>query len=84
MTELYTMMARGFSVVYFAFFLLMPIFSSVEITQPVPERVTESIVPLSQRKGLQWRLIEEGIRALQHAPFRYWLNNFLARLRGKN
>jgi len=83
-TELYTMMARGFSVVYFAFFLLMPIFSSVEITQPVPERLTESVVPLSQRKGFQWRLIEEGIRALEHVPVRYYLNNLLARLRGKN
>ena len=65
-------------------FLLMPIFSSVEITQPVPTRVTESVIPLSQRKGFQWRLIEEGIRALQHAPLRYQLNNLLARLRGKN
>ncbi|HAZ41811.1 MAG TPA: cytochrome b [Methylococcaceae bacterium] len=83
-TELYTLMARGFSVVYFAFFLLMPIFSSVEITQPVPDRVTESVVPLSKRQGFQWRLIEEGIRALEHIPVRYHLNNLLARLRGKN
>ncbi len=35
----YTLMARVFSVVYFAFFLLMPFYTSMEKTKPVPERV---------------------------------------------
>jgi ubiquinol-cytochrome c reductase cytochrome b subunit len=39
-TPLYTNMARFFSVVYFAFFLLMPWYSSIDRTKPVPTRVT--------------------------------------------
>ena len=39
-TPLYTNMARFFSVVYFAFFLLMPWYSSIDKTRPVPTRVT--------------------------------------------
>jgi ubiquinol-cytochrome c reductase cytochrome b subunit len=39
-TPLYTNMARFFSVVYFAFFLLMPWYSSIDKTKPVPTRVT--------------------------------------------
>jgi ubiquinol-cytochrome c reductase cytochrome b subunit len=36
---MYTLLARVFSVVYFAFFLLMPFYTSMERTKPVPERV---------------------------------------------
>jgi ubiquinol-cytochrome c reductase cytochrome b subunit len=39
-TELYTLMSQIFTVVYFAFFLLMPIYTKLEKTKPVPERVT--------------------------------------------
>jgi ubiquinol-cytochrome c reductase cytochrome b subunit len=39
-TPLFTNMARFFSVVYFAFFLLMPWYSSIDRTKPVPTRVT--------------------------------------------
>jgi ubiquinol-cytochrome c reductase cytochrome b subunit len=39
-TELYTLLAQIFTVVYFAFFLLMPIYTKLESTKPVPERVT--------------------------------------------
>ena len=35
-----TLMAQICSVIYFAFFLLMPFYSSMEKTKPVPERVT--------------------------------------------
>jgi len=35
-----TLFARGFGILYFAFFLLMPIFTKLERTKPVPERVT--------------------------------------------
>jgi ubiquinol-cytochrome c reductase cytochrome b subunit len=38
-TGLYTMLTRVFSVVYFAFFLLMPFYTKMEKTKPVPERV---------------------------------------------
>ena len=35
-----TLLAQICSVIYFAFFLLMPIWTSMEKTKPVPERVT--------------------------------------------
>jgi len=82
-TETYTMMARFFSVIYFAFFLLLPIFSSVEITKPVPERLTEPVLPLSKREGFQWRLIEEGIRALKDSPHVDKARDTLSKVRDK-
>ncbi len=36
-----TMMAQFFGVLYFLFFLLMPIYSKMDKTKPVPERVTK-------------------------------------------
>ncbi|MCB1706782.1 MAG: ubiquinol-cytochrome c reductase, partial [Halioglobus sp.] len=39
-TESRTLLARICSVIYFAFFLLMPIWTSLDKTKPVPERVT--------------------------------------------
>ncbi len=39
-TPLYRDMGRVFTVLYFAFFLLMPIYSRLGKTKPVPERVT--------------------------------------------
>ena len=35
-----TWVARGLSVVYFAFFLLMPVYTKLDKDKPVPERVT--------------------------------------------
>ena len=35
-----TMMAQVFTIIYFAFFFLMPIYSKLDPTKPVPERVT--------------------------------------------
>ena len=39
-TVLTTNLARGFSIVYFAFFLLMPWYTKIDKTKPEPERVT--------------------------------------------
>ena len=39
-TDLYTMLARIFAVIYFAFFILMPWYTSIDKDKPVPERVT--------------------------------------------
>ncbi|WP_331611622.1 cytochrome b [Povalibacter sp.] len=39
-TTLYTNLARIFTVVYFAFFILMPWYSKIDRTKPVPERVS--------------------------------------------
>ncbi len=40
-TKLYTILAQIGTAYYFAFFLLMPIYSKLDKTKPVPERVTE-------------------------------------------
>jgi len=37
---LYVILARIFTTVYFAFFILMPWYTSIEKTKPAPERVT--------------------------------------------
>jgi ubiquinol-cytochrome c reductase cytochrome b subunit len=36
-----TLLAQIFTILYFAFFLLMPIYSKLDQVKPVPERVTE-------------------------------------------
>jgi ubiquinol-cytochrome c reductase cytochrome b subunit len=38
-TDTYTLFTRIFTIAYFAFFLFMPIYTSMERTKPVPERV---------------------------------------------
>jgi len=40
-TSLYKLMAQIGTIYYFAFFLLMPIYSKMDKTKPVPERVTK-------------------------------------------
>jgi ubiquinol-cytochrome c reductase cytochrome b subunit len=40
-TGLYTSLAQVFSVLYFSFFILMPIYTTLDKDQPVPQRVTE-------------------------------------------
>ncbi|MEX0706891.1 MAG: cytochrome bc complex cytochrome b subunit [Woeseia sp.] len=37
--DLYVLMARVFSVIYFGFFLLMPYYTTIDKTRPVPDRV---------------------------------------------
>ena len=37
---IYVLLARIFTVIYFSFFVLMPIYTRIEKTHPVPERVT--------------------------------------------
>ena len=40
-TNTVTLLAQFFTAVYFAFFLLMPIYSKLDKTKPVPTRVTK-------------------------------------------
>jgi ubiquinol-cytochrome c reductase cytochrome b subunit len=40
-TPMKTLFAQIFSIMYFAFFLLMPWYSKIDKTKPVPERVTD-------------------------------------------
>ena len=37
--SVYVIMARIFTVIYFGFFLLMPYYTAIDKTRPVPERV---------------------------------------------
>jgi ubiquinol-cytochrome c reductase cytochrome b subunit len=39
-TSTYTLLARVFTVIYFAFFLLMPIYSKIDKTKTPPDRIT--------------------------------------------
>ena len=39
-SDFYTLLSQIFTILYFAFFILMPIYSSMDKTKPVPERVT--------------------------------------------
>ncbi len=39
-TDIKTLMAQIFTLIYFAFFLLMPIYTRIDKTKPVPDRVT--------------------------------------------
>ncbi|HHJ15386.1 MAG TPA: cytochrome bc complex cytochrome b subunit [Gammaproteobacteria bacterium] len=39
-TDVKTMMAQVGTIVYFAFFLLMPIYTKIDSTKPVPDRIT--------------------------------------------
>ncbi len=40
-TPVHTIVSRIFAVLYFAFFVLMPVYSKIDKTKPVPERVTQ-------------------------------------------
>ncbi|MCW5589040.1 MAG: cytochrome b N-terminal domain-containing protein [Legionellales bacterium] len=40
-TPVYSFLARVFTIIYFAFFLLMPIYSKYDSTKPVPSRVRD-------------------------------------------
>lgn len=39
-TPFYTFLSRLFSIIYFAFFILMPFYTAIDKDKPVPERVT--------------------------------------------
>jgi ubiquinol-cytochrome c reductase cytochrome b subunit len=60
-----TILARIFSIVYFAFFLLLPVYSRMEKTRPVPARLTEAVVPLAKREGKHWDLVRAALSSLQ-------------------
>jgi ubiquinol-cytochrome c reductase cytochrome b subunit len=55
-----TVFARLFSLIYFAFFLLMPVYTRLEKTRPEPERLT-LFPPLRERQEWYWRLLIRGV-----------------------
>jgi len=38
--DIFVLMAQFFSAIYFAFFLAMPYYTTIDKTKPVPDRVT--------------------------------------------
>jgi len=56
-----TVLARTFSVIYFAFFLLLPVYSRMEKTRPVPARLTDAMIPVGQREGRHWELLRSAL-----------------------
>ena len=56
-----TLLARVFSAVYFGFLLLLPVISCLETNKPVPERLTEPVIPLAKREGAHWRFLEKAL-----------------------
>ncbi|MBS1211925.1 MAG: ubiquinol--cytochrome c reductase, cytochrome, partial [Proteobacteria bacterium] len=58
-TPLTTILARVFAVGYFAFFLGMPIYTRLEKTRAVPDRLQEPVIPLEKRSGWHWDLVRQ-------------------------
>ncbi|SMF94769.1 ubiquinol-cytochrome c reductase cytochrome b subunit [Methylomagnum ishizawai] len=65
-TPVATLLARVFSAVYFGFFLLLPVISCIEKNKPVPERLTEPVIPLAKREGVIWRFLEKALEEIGH------------------
>jgi len=52
-----TIFARIFAVIYFLFFLTLPLYSGKEKTKVVPERLRPAIIPLAEKTGWHWDLV---------------------------
>ncbi len=57
-----------FTFIYFGFFLLMPIYTRLEVTRPVPERLTMP-KPLLEREGWFWNLVRQAVSCVRKAPW---------------
>ncbi len=57
-----------FTIVYFGFFLLMPIYTRLEVTKPVPDRVVWPPKPISAREGWLWDQGRKAIAAIKSTP----------------
>lgn len=64
-TEVATLFARAFSLVYFGFFLALPLLSAREQTKPIPERLTEAVIPLEKREGKLWDVVRASLQWLK-------------------
>ncbi len=61
-----------FTIIYFAFFVFMPIYTRMEITKPVPERVVWPPKPFREREGwtpalarMIWKLLRPVLEKIQ-------------------
>jgi ubiquinol-cytochrome c reductase cytochrome b subunit len=60
-----TFLARFFTLNYFAFFFLMPWYTRLDRTKPVPERLTEAVIPLAKREGFGWNWVRRSFAAVE-------------------
>jgi ubiquinol-cytochrome c reductase cytochrome b subunit len=67
-SEVATFFGRLFSVGYFGFFILLLVTSSWEKTKPVPERLTEPVIPLDKREGCHWELVRSLVQGVRDCP----------------
>ncbi|MCX8048788.1 MAG: cytochrome bc complex cytochrome b subunit [Methylohalobius sp.] len=58
-----------FTLIYFGFFLLMPIYTRLETTCPLPERVVWPPTPFLQRTGWHWDQARTTIAYFQTKPY---------------
>jgi ubiquinol-cytochrome c reductase cytochrome b subunit len=71
-----TFLARLFAILYFAFFLLLPVYSRGEKVKAVPERVTFAVIPLDQRNGKLWDLVRLCLQRITASPIYVRLEAF--------
>jgi ubiquinol-cytochrome c reductase cytochrome b subunit len=64
-TPLSTLLARAFAILYFGFFLLLPLLSRYEKTRELPARLTEAVIPLEKREGRHWDWVRASLAWLQ-------------------
>ncbi len=58
-----------FTLMYFGFFLLMPIYTRLETPLPVPQRVVWPPKPFLEREGWYWELARQGLAWLKATPY---------------
>lgn len=79
-----TTAARICTIVYFAFFLAMPLYPSFEIPKPVPDRLTDHpSVPLSKKEGVFWCGVRLVLKAVKNSPPYQWLSDLIGPLLSK-
>lgn len=71
-----TVLARIFSVGYFGFFGFLLIFSGMEKTLALPERLREPIIPLAQREGRHWQWVRDFLAWLATTKFWHKLSSY--------
>jgi hypothetical protein len=47
----------------------MPWYSLKDRTKPLPERLTEAVIPLEKREGVVWNWVRRGIAAVENSKW---------------
>lgn len=85
-TPVANVFSRLFALIYFGFFLLMPIYGRFDKVAAVPERLTMP-PPLAERDGMHWKLFRQGrekaISSHYYQTARAAANNFIDNIKNK-